>query len=47
MDEKKKLIKCFEEIAKRGAKRAEKLNINESDVPDMINKLRGCKSKSV
>lgn len=42
---KEKLIKDLKNIANEGRKRAEKLDIKESDVPEMINKLRKEKKK--
>ena len=40
---KEDLIKEFEAIAKEGRKRAEKLGITESDIPDIIHKIRKVK----
>jgi len=37
---KEQLIKEIEKIAKEGRKRAEKLGIKESDVPELVHKLR-------
>ena len=42
---KEELICELREIAKEGRKRAEKLGIKESDVPDLIHKLRSSKIK--
>lgn len=40
---KEALIKDLESIAKEGRKRAEKLGIQERDVPDLVHKLRKSK----
>ena len=40
---KEKLIKDLEKIAKAGRKRAEKLGIKETDVPELIQKIRKSK----
>jgi hypothetical protein len=45
MPSKEELISELKEIAKEGAKRAEKLGINENDVPNLIHKLRNSKKK--
>jgi len=37
---KEDLIKALETIAKEGRKRAEKLGIKESDIPDLVHKTR-------
>ncbi len=37
---KETLIKELRKIAEEGAKRAEKLGIKESDVPDMVHRIR-------
>ncbi len=42
---KEDLIKEFEAIAKEGRKRAEKLGIKESDIPDIVHKIRKSKVK--
>lgn len=42
---KETLIKELTNIAKEGRKRAEKLGIKESDIPDMVHKIRKEKSK--
>ncbi len=38
--DKEKFLESLEKISKEGNRRAEKLGINESDVPDMIHRLR-------
>lgn len=45
MPSKEELICELKEIAKEGAKRAEKLGIKESDVLNLIHKLRDSKKK--
>jgi len=45
MPSKEELICELREIAKEGAKRARKLGIKESDVPDLVHKLRASKKK--
>ena len=45
MPSKDELICELKEIAKEGAKRAEKLGIKEKDVPDLIHKARNNKKK--
>ena len=45
MPSKEELICALKRIAKEGAKRAEKLGIKESDVPNLIHKLRKLKKK--
>ena len=42
---KKLLIRELGEIAKEGAKRAEKLGIKESDVPKLVSKIRNEKRR--
>ena len=42
---KEELICELREIAKEGAKRARKLGIKESDVPNLVHKLRSSKKK--
>lgn len=42
---KEELICELKEIAREGRKRAEKLGIKESDVPDLVHKLRNSKKK--
>lgn len=42
---KEDLIKDLEKIAKEGRKRAEKLGIKESHIPELINKIRKEKRK--
>ncbi len=42
---KEELICELRKIAKEGRKRAEKLGIKESDVPDLVHKLRSSKKK--
>ena len=39
------ILKNLEDFAKEGQKRAEKLGIKESDVPDLVHKLRKSKQK--
>ena len=45
MPSKDELICELKEIAKEGAKRAEKLGIKEKDVPDLVHKARNDKKK--
>lgn len=45
MPSKEELICEIRKIAKEGAKKAEKLGIRESDVPDLIHKLRNSKKR--
>jgi len=45
MPSKDELICELREIAKEGAKRAEKLGIKEKDIPDLIHKARNNKKK--
>ena len=45
MPSKEELIKEFEKIAKEGSKRAERLGIKESDVPDIVHKIRKLRMK--
>ncbi|MBI2632467.1 AbrB/MazE/SpoVT family DNA-binding domain-containing protein [Candidatus Pacearchaeota archaeon] len=40
---KEELIRELKEIAEEGRKRAEKIGIKESDVPDLVHKLRASK----
>ncbi len=40
---KEEVLKRLEVLSKEGRKRAEKLGIKESDVPDLIHKSRGVK----
>ena len=42
---KETLIKELTNIAKEGRKRAEKLGIKESDIPDMVHRIRREKNK--
>lgn len=42
---KDELIKDLENIAKEGRKRADRLGIKESDVPDMVHRFRKSKRK--
>ncbi len=42
---KESIIKDLEKIAKEGRKRAEKLGIKETDVPDLIHRIRKEKRK--
>ena len=43
MPSKEELICELKEIAKEGRKKADKLGIKESDVPDLVHKLRASK----